>query len=254
MSCDPVRVTGYVDGALPPPERAALEEHLESCEACRAQASEERSLRARLASLPPPAFPASLDASVRERLRRPPAPRRRIGAFVLLPMAAALLAAVLVAHTRPALVARQIAWDHGHCFGKEELPAQVWSSNAAVVEHWFAERGTRLPRIPEAAAGLQLVGARYCRVVDRRFAHLYYADGDRHLSLHVVPGWISLDRTLRGAKWGRAIVLMRTEGAVVGLTSEDARAVDAFARELSTQYVAAPEPLLLARVDPLPAR
>ena len=72
------------------------------------------------------------------------------------------------------------------------------------------------------------MGARYCRVVDRRFAHLYYADGERHLSLHVIPGWLSLDRVQRGSKWGRAVVLMRTEGAVVGLTSEDPRAVDAF--------------------------
>ena len=153
-------------------------------------------------------------------------------------------------HTRPALVARQIAWDHGHCFGQAELPAQVWSSNVAVVDRWFGERGTRLPRIPETAGGMQLVGARYCRVVDRRFAHLYYADGERHLSLHVVPGWLSLDRVQRSSKWGRAVVLMRTEGAVVGLTSEDPRAVDAFVRELSSQYVAAPAPVLLARLTP----
>ena len=100
---------------------------------------------------------------------------------------------------------------------------------------------------------MQLVGARYCRVVDRRFAHLYYADGERHLSLHVIPGWLSLDRVQRGSKWGRAVVLMRTEGAVVGLTSEDPRAVDAFVRELSSQYVSAPAPCSCP-VDPLAGR
>ena len=254
MTCDPVRVTGYVDGALPPAERSLLEAHLEGCSNCRAQAEAERTLRVRLASLTPPAFPLSLESSVRERLRQPAVKRRRVWPAVLLPMAAALVLAVLYAHTRPGLVARQIAWDHGHCFGQAQLPAQVWSSNVAVVDRWFSERGTRLPRIPETAGGMQLVGARYCRVVDRRFAHLYYADGDRHLSLHVIPGWLSLDRVQRRSRWGRAVVLMRAEGAVVGLTSEDPGAVDAFVRELSSLYVSAPAPLLFARVDPLPAR
>ena len=73
-------------------------------------------------------------------------------------------------------------------------------------------------------------------------------------ALHVVPGWLSLGRVQRGSKWGRAIALLRTEDAVVGLTSEDPGAVDAFVRELSSQYVSAPPPVLLARVDPLPAR
>jgi anti-sigma factor RsiW len=254
VSCDALRVTGYVDGALPPAERAALEAHLESCAACRAQAEAERTLRARLASLAPPAFPPALESSVRERLRQPVVARRRIWPAVLLPLAAALVLSVLFAHTRPSLVTRQIAWDHGHCFGKAELPAQVWSSNVDVVERWFSERGTRIPRIPEGAGGMQLVGGRYCRVVDRRFAHVYYADGDRHLSLHVVPGWLSLDRMQRRSQWGRAVVLMRAEDAVVGLTSEDPRAVDAFVRELSSQHVAAPRPLLFAWVDPLPTR
>jgi anti-sigma factor RsiW len=250
VSCDPVRVTGFVDGALPPAERALLETHLETCEGCRGQAEAERTLRARLASLAPPAFPAPLESAVRERLRQPAVRTRRRWPVVLLPMAAALLLGLLFTHTRPGLVAREIAWDHGHCFGRSELPAQVWSSSVGVVDRWFAERGTRLPRIPESAGGLQLVGARYCRVVDRRFAHLYYADGDRHLSLHVVPGWVSLDRMQRGSKWGRSVVLMRTEGAVVGLTSEDGRAVDAFVRELSSQYVGAPAPVLFARLTP----
>jgi anti-sigma factor RsiW len=254
VSCDPVRVTGFVDGALSPAERAQLEAHLETCGTCRAQAEAERTLRARLASLAPPAFPAALESAVRERLRQPAVRKRRVWPAVLLPMAAALVIGLVFAHTRPSLVARQIAWDHGHCFGLAELPAQVWSSNVGVVGRWFSERGTELPRIPESAGGLQLVGARYCRVLDRRFAHVYYADGDRHLSLHVVPGWLSLDRTQRRTRWGRAVVLMRAEGAVVGLTSEDPRAVDAFVRELSSQYVAAPAPVLFARVDPLPAR
>ncbi len=254
MSCDPVRATGYVDGALTPAERAALEAHLESCQACRTQAEAERTRRARLASLSPPAFPGSLESAVRERLRRPAVKTRRVWPRVLLPLAAALVLGLLFAHTRPGLVARQVAWDHGHCFGMSELPAQVLSSNVGVVERWFAERGTRVPRIPEAAGGMQLVGARYCRVVDRRFAHVYYADGDRHLSLHVVPGWLSLDRVQRRTRWGRAVVLMRAEGAVVGLTSEDPRAVDAFVRELSSQYVSDPPPVLFARVDPSAAR
>ena len=42
MSCDPVQVTGFVDGALPPSERSQVEAHLEICPSCRGQAEQER--------------------------------------------------------------------------------------------------------------------------------------------------------------------------------------------------------------------
>ena len=53
-SCEPEKVTGYVDEALGPAARAEVEAHLASCPDCRQQVGEERDLRARLRALPSP--------------------------------------------------------------------------------------------------------------------------------------------------------------------------------------------------------
>lgn len=232
MICDPVRVTGYVDGALSPVERVEMEAHLAICPNCRGQAEQERTLRARLLSLPHPEFPAALESSVRARMSRP-APRRPWR--VLLPLAAALVLAMLWVRGMPGLVARELAWDHGHCFGKQELPAKVWSSDPPVIERWFADKGTRIPQVPETVAGLTLVGARYCTLMDRRVAHLYYAGDEHRLSLHVVSGPVRFSWPQRRSTMGRTVQLMHAEGLTIGLTSEEPQAVDAFARALSVQ-------------------
>lgn len=240
MTCDPVRVTGYVDGALSPPERTQVEAHLAACPSCRAQAEAERALRARLLSLPHPDFPLALESSVRTRMVR--APRRSSSPWrVLVPLAAALVLALFWVRGMPGLIARELAWDHGHCFGKAKLPAKVWSGDPLVIERWFADQGTSVPRAPETVAGLTLVGARYCLLMDRRVAHLYYADREHRLSLHVVPGPVRFAWPQRRETMGRTVHLLRTGGLAVGLTSEDADTVDAFVRALSVQ---------MAGVDP----
>ncbi len=55
MGCQPVRVTGYVDGELSPSATAQIERHLGVCPACTAQAHFEIGLGARLRSLAGPA-------------------------------------------------------------------------------------------------------------------------------------------------------------------------------------------------------
>lgn len=52
MGCDPVSITGYVDGELEQPVAAALERHMAVCQVCAAQAASEVDLRGRLLSLP----------------------------------------------------------------------------------------------------------------------------------------------------------------------------------------------------------
>jgi anti-sigma factor RsiW len=243
VSCDPVRVTGYVDGALSPAERVQVEAHLAGCPTCRAQAEEERALRARLLSLPHPEFPRALESVVRARLMHAPRPRRAWR--VLLPLAAVLVLGFLWVRAAPGLVATELAWDHGHCFGKEKLPAKVWSSDPVVIERWFADQGTLVPRAPESAAGLTLVGARYCMLMDRRVAHLYYADREHRLSLHVVPGPVRFAWPQRRQSMGRTVQLLHSGGLAVGLTSEEPEVVDAFTRALSVQT---------ADLDPSPPR
>ena len=68
MVCDPVVVTGYVDGELGDAFASAVERHLALCRACAAQAASEIDLRSRLLCLPQaqswPGIGARLRASV----------------------------------------------------------------------------------------------------------------------------------------------------------------------------------------------
>jgi len=112
-------------------------------------------------------------------------------------------------------------------------PAATFTEATVNGCEWFQGQGTRLPVIPEAAGGLELVGARYCTLLDRRVAHLYYSNGDHHLSLFLVPGPVrDLSRERRPR--GNVVRLLRVGGTTVGLVSEEEDSVEAFRRALST--------------------
>jgi len=228
MSCDPERVTAYVDGALDAAHCPELEAHLSSCPDCHAQAEAERELRARLKALPPPTPGPELEARVRASLR----PRRRKASWVL-PLAAGLVALLVWARGATPFVAWELSRDHDHCFGKRRLPAELWSSDPIHVAQWLEGHGTRVPAIPDAAGGLELVGARYCVLPDRRVAHLYYSNGEHHLSLFLVPGPVrDLSREMRPR--GNYVRLLRVGGTNVGIVSEEEDNVEAFKRALSS--------------------
>jgi anti-sigma factor RsiW len=231
MSCNPEFVTGYVDGALDEASREATLAHISGCQACREQAESERALRGRLRALAPAEPRPTLAADVRRRLQpRPGRPR------LLLAAAAGLALAFLWGRGAAPFVAFELAWDHGHCFSKRVLPAQVWSDDPARVAEWFARRGTQIPAVPAAAGGLELVGARYCPLVDRKVGHLYYAGRGRHLSLYAVPGSVRFDRDFLANPRGRVVRLVRIEGRTVGLVGERPEDVAAFERALTSTY------------------
>jgi len=89
---DATRLSAYLDGEMPPPERAALEAHLASCGACSARLSELRDVRSMLASMPQVAPRRSF--RVREADLRPRAAYQQ--PFLLRAMPALSAAAVLV--------------------------------------------------------------------------------------------------------------------------------------------------------------
>jgi len=230
VSCDPERVTGLVDEALEPDDRAALAEHLEACPGCRQQAEEERALRARLRELPPAVLPAGLEFSVRRRLRG--SGGRRLVRW-LLPVAATLALATFWGRAFAPFVAWELALEHRHCWGQPQLPAKVFSNDPAAVAAFFERRGTPVPVLPDRAGGLELIGGRPCRLIDRGVAHLYYGNQDKRLSVFVVPGSVRLDRSLRTKRGGESIALLRVGGSVVGLVSDDSASVEAFSRALT---------------------
>ena len=232
MSCDPDRVTALVDDALEGEERATLEAHLAGCEACRAQAADERRLRAGLRALPAPEPPFGLGQRVRRRLRG----RGRLAgaARLLLPLAAILVVALWVRGYAP-FVAWELSRDHEHCFGMERLPAEVWGSEPEIVTDWFDERGERLPLMPPSVGGLALVGGRFCRLPDAsRAAHLYYASDEEQVSVFAVPHAVRMRGDFATRAGGNAVALVQVGGTVVGVVAEDADDVDVFVSRLRT--------------------
>lgn len=233
MSCDPERVTGLVDGALDPDGEATLAEHLESCPSCRQQAEDERNLRARLRELPPPALPPGIEFFLRRRLRR--SGRGRLLRWAL-PVAAALVLAVFWGRAFGPFVAWELAIEHEHCWGKPQLPAKVFSSDPAVVAAFFERRGAALPLLPGEADGLELIGGRPCRLLDRAVAHLYYGSERKRLSVFVIPGSVRINRSLRTRRGRNTVALVRFGDSLLGLVSDDPASVEAFSSALSVSF------------------
>jgi len=148
----------------------------------------------------------------------------------LVPIAAVLVLAVFWGLRTPTVLAWELSRDHKACFGHASLPAEVWGSEATGVVQWFEAQGTRLPPLPDGAAGLSLVGGRRCALTDRTVAHLYYAAGDRRVSLFVVPGSVALTDRFETTARRESIRLFRVAGQVVGVVGENEADVRAFER------------------------
>jgi len=237
--CDGPRVTAYVDGALTAEARAEVEAHLATCASCREQEAFERGLREKMRTLPAPPLPSGLEERVSRRLRRRSLP----SAVRWLPLAACVALVLVWARGAAPFVAWELMRDHVHCFSKARLPAQVWTSDAREIGEWYRAHGTELPLVPSSAGGLELVGGRFCPLLDRRVAHLYYEGNKRRLSLYMVPGPARFASGFGLRVRGEDVRLLRTGGTTVALVSEDADALDAFQHALSVSVAeAAPVP------------
>ena len=227
--CDGTRITAYVDEALSTEDRAAVGAHIAACPSCRDQEAFERGLRERMRALPTPEMDPALESRVRRALRRRTVPV----AVRWLPLAAGLALAILWGRGAAPFVAWELARDHAHCFGREKLASQVWTSDSVEIADWYRQHGTDLPVLPAAAGGVELVGGRFCPLLDRKVAHLYYASEKHHLSVFVVPGPARFASGFLTRTRGENVRLVHTNGATLGLVGEDAQTVEAFHRALS---------------------
>jgi anti-sigma factor RsiW len=233
MTCAPELVTGYVDGGLEPAQMAEIEAHLAACESCRSQAAAEREVRGRLLGLLHPPLPAGLDDRVRSRLYA----AGRISLFrLLVPVAVAAVLAFVWLRQKPQAVAWEMVRDHDHCFGRKVLPAQVWAEDAESVLRWFEGQGTRMPVVPNGAAGYGLIGARYCSFPDlTRSAHVYYRKGDRKgVSIFVLPRSVGSGEPSLYAVRQHVVYVTRIGGMTVGVVGEGKEDVEAFSRTFET--------------------
>jgi len=224
VSCVPEQVTGYVDDVLDPALRAEVEAHLASCTGCREQVAFERKLRAGLRALPAPELRPGFEVRM---LRSLAAERGRRHAW-LLPVAAVLTLFVLWARGAAPFVAWELSSDHAHCFAKDRLPAKVWSNDPLEIAAWFEAQGTRIPPVPSGVAELGLVGARYCPLLDRVAAHLYYAGEERRLSVFVLSGPLRFSEGWTARSRGNHVRFLRSAEMTVALVSDKEEDVEAF--------------------------
>jgi anti-sigma factor RsiW len=218
VSCDPERVTGFVDGELAPALAAEVAAHIDACPACRAQAEAERELRSRLRRLPSPELPRGLEARVSRASRKPRLAERAVR--WTLPLAAVLLFGIWLRGYAP-VVAWDLARDHGHCFSRQPLAAQVSSPDPHAVGAWFGERGTELPELPAQVGELALVGGRFCPLVSlSTAAHVYYRSASNHLSVFVVRHGVRVDDRFASRARAESVRLLRLEGQLVGIVGE----------------------------------
>jgi len=227
--CDATRITAYVDGALPAEDGAAVEAHIAVCPSCRDQEAFERGLRERMRALPTPEMGPLLERRVRRELRRQTVP----AAVRWLPLVAGLALTILWGRGAAPFVAWELARDHAHCFERQTLTSQVWTSDSIEIADWYRQHGTELPVTPSAAGGVSLVGGRFCPLLDRKVAHLYYSGEKRHLSVFVVPGPARFASGFSTRTRGENVRLVPTNGGPLGLVGEDAETVEAFQRALS---------------------
>jgi anti-sigma factor RsiW len=201
MKCqelDPL-FAAYVDEEAAPPERAAVDAHLQGCPPCRDRLAGERAardvVRARREGLRPCASPALRARCVAQRV--PAAVRGGVitrRAWVPLSLAAAVLLAVggtlFFAGSNVEVLAAQLAVDHVKCF--QFAPDRGSASPAAVDplaegKKWESGYGWPLKVPPSAAAEeLTLVGVRRCLSSEGRIAHMMYRWRGQPLSVFVI--------------------------------------------------------------------
>jgi hypothetical protein len=113
------------------------------------------------------------------------------------------------------------------------VPAKVWSSDPGLISAWFDDDDFAIPVVPERAGSAELLGARYCPLIDRKVAHLYYSGDDVNLSLFVVPGSVRIASSHQAEVLGQTVHLLRVGGTVVGIVSSSEEAVEAVERALT---------------------
>ena len=195
------RLTPYVDEALPPAERADVEEHLNACPPCRVSAEQEQGGRSvlrdradRLRTGPlPPGLRTRCAAIAREHARAASGGSWRTrfvpaSLAIALVLFAAVAIVTLATQRSNTLLAAQLTADHAKCF--RAFPPSVPDIDARAAEERLSSLYGWDIHVPPSSPrdGVRLVGARRCLYGDGRVPHLLYDAGGQSLSLFVLEG------------------------------------------------------------------
>jgi hypothetical protein len=172
----------------------------------------------------------------------PPRPPSRRISRTLAAIAIAFLALGLWARGSPAFVAWELARDHERCFGRRHLRARVWSDEATEVRAWLESRGTPTPPLPTRAGGVEIAGARYCALLDRVAAHVFYVGDDGPVSVFLLSGPVRVEDGWAGRIHGLHVRLVRSVGRPLAVVGERERDVDAIARAFASTVAVVPRP------------
>jgi len=201
MNCSNDLIEAYMDGELDPASKAAVEEHLSTCQACLEAHARFRKQSASIRAAAPyyPA-PAHLQQSVREALRRtavnerPAAVRNTPWRWVAI--AATVLLAISVSWNvrRPQtqagetdLIAQNVLSDHIRSMIGTHL-LDVPSTDQHTVKPWFNGKLDFSPDVKDfASQGFPLIGGRLDYLTGRTVAALVYRRRQHVINLFTWP-------------------------------------------------------------------
>jgi anti-sigma factor RsiW len=236
MTCQDVleRVDLYLDRALRPAERRAVEAHLLVCAGCRAEVEAAEAVETRLRNAlgdeaPPHHLWSRIAAHLRadhsgaERVERRPrvwrlSRRAAIAASALFAIGVVFAGRRLMTTDVDAAALMRTPVDELRSFIDSGRSVDVATTDPAQLRQWFVPRVDFAPPTPPTMSDLSLVGGRLCYFFKRRIAaYMYHVDG------HVLSLYIMSDQ---------GIELPSRRDAMVGGRSAAVRELDGFAHIL----------------------